>query len=113
MNSCLLEYATVFPIKNKFFQLTSFFYFLFWFSSAILFSKMKSLFPNLYTSPQLVTSLLQLLLPWEVCTNLQIERFPLMKFWYTIWVYGGSDIQSNNIEKHLSNKYLFFLKLLE
>ena len=113
MNSCLLEYATVFPIKNKFFHLTSFFYFLFWFSSAILFSKMKSLFLNLYTSPQLVTSLLQLLLPWEVCTNLQIERFPLMKFWYTIWVYGGSDIQSNNIEKHLSNKYLFFLKLLE
>ena len=26
------------------------------------------------------------LLPWKVCTNLQIKRFPLMKFWYTIWM---------------------------
>ena len=26
---------------------------------------------------------------------------------------GGCDFQSNNIEKHPSQKYLFFLKLLE
>ena len=49
MDSCLLEYATVFPIKN--YVLIGYFSFLFWFSSAILLSKMKSLFLNLYTSP--------------------------------------------------------------
>ena len=57
--------ATVFPIKSKFSQniwLTDCFDFLFWFSSAILLSKMKSLFLNLYTSPQWLTSLLQLLI---------------------------------------------------
>ena len=36
-----------------------------------------------------------------------------MKFWYTIWVYGGSDIEINNIEKQPFHKYLLFLKLLE
>ena len=46
-NSCLLEYATVFPIKNKFLHLIGYFEFLFWFSFAILLSKMKSLFLNL------------------------------------------------------------------
>ena len=54
MNSSLLEYATVFPIKNKFQPVILTFY-----NSAILFSKMKSLFLNLYTSLQLVTSLPQ------------------------------------------------------
>ena len=68
------------PIKNKFSHLAGYFDFLFWFSSAILLSKMKSLFLSLYTSPQRVTSLLQQLLPRKVCTNLQGKRFPLMKF---------------------------------
>ena len=36
-----------------------------------------------------------------------------MKFRYTIWLYRGADFQSNNIEKHPSHKYLFFLTLLE
>ena len=36
-----------------------------------------------------------------------------MKFWYTIWMDGGSDFQMNNIEKHPSYKYLVFLKLLK
>ena len=36
-----------------------------------------------------------------------------MKFWYLIWMYGGSDIKDKNIEKQPSHKYLFFLKLLE
>ena len=57
MNSCLLEYATVFPVKNKFY---GYFGFLFQFSSAILLSKMKSLFVNLYTSTQWVKWQLQL-----------------------------------------------------
>ena len=52
-------------------------------------------------------------LPWEMGTNLQVQRFPLIKFWYTIWMYGGSDFQSKNIQKRLFHKYLFFLKLLE
>ena len=41
------------------------------------------------------------------------KRFPLMKSWCAIYMYGGSHFQSNNIEKHPSYKYLFFLKLLE
>ena len=51
VNSCLLEYATVFPLKNKFLHLTSHFEF-FLFSSSILLSKMELLFLNLYTSPR-------------------------------------------------------------
>ena len=61
-NSCLLEHATVFPIKNKFPHWTGYFEFLFWISSAILLSKMKSLFLNFSASPQWVTWLLQLLI---------------------------------------------------
>ena len=103
------EYATVFSIKNKFSRLTCYFDILIWFSSVILLSKMKSFFLNLYTSPQWVNSILQLLLRLEVCTNLQIKRFPLMKFRYTIWIYGVSDTKRNNIEKDPSRKYLLFL----
>ena len=62
LNSCLLECPTVFPIKNKFSHLTGYFDFLFWFSSVILLSKMKSLFLILYTCPKWVTSLLQLVI---------------------------------------------------
>ena len=41
MNDCLLEYAIMFPIKNKFSHLTGYFDFLFWLSSTILLYKMK------------------------------------------------------------------------
>ena len=111
MNSCLLEYATVFPIKNKFqpviltfyFDLVPPFYFLKWnrFFSTFIPVLCESRHYFNYLSPR------------EVCTNLQIKRFLLMKFWYKIWIYGGTDFQSNNIEKHPSHKYLFFLKLFE
>ena len=47
-------------VSNQKWILTGYFGFLFWFSSAILLSKMKSLFLNLYTSSQWVTALLQL-----------------------------------------------------
>ena len=57
MNSCLLEYATVFPIKNKFQPVI-----LTFFSSAIFFSKKNLLFLNLYASTQWVTSQPQLLI---------------------------------------------------
>ena len=40
------------------------------------------------------------LLSREVCTNLQIKRFSLVKLWYAIWMYVGSEFQSNNIKKH-------------
>ena len=116
MNSCSLECATMFPIRNKFSHniwLTSYFDFLFWFSSAILLSEMNSLFLNLYASPQLPRHYLDSRLPREACTNLQIQRFSLIKFWCIIWMCGFSDFQSNNIEKPFSHKYLFFLKLLE
>ena len=55
---------------------------------------------------------LSYLLPKEVCTNLEIKRFPLMKFWYTICMNGGTDFQSNNIEKHPTHNCLFSLTLL-
>ena len=45
------------------------------------------------------------LLSPEVCTYLQIKRFPLMKLPYTIWKYGGSAFQTNNIKKHPCHIY--------
>ena len=71
VNSCLLEYANVFPIKNKFSHLTSHFEF-FWFSFSTLLSKMELLFLNLYTSPR-----------WG---TLKFKWFPSVKFWYTMWM---------------------------
>ena len=106
MNSCLLEYATVFPIKSKFwpviltfyFDLVPPFYFLKWnrfFSTFI---------PVLSESRHYFNYLLSR----EVCTNLQIKRFPLMKLSYTIWMCGGSIFQNNNIKKHSSHIYSFW-----
>ena len=94
MNSCLLEYATVFPIKNKFqpviltfyFDLVPPFYFLKWnrfFSTFI---------PVLCESRHYFNYLLSR----EVCT----------KRWYTIWMYGSSEFQSNNIK---STRLIFIL----
>ena len=79
MNKRWTEYATVFPIKNKFelFILAPF-YFLKWnrfFSTFIPFLRESLNYFNY-------------LLSWEVCTNLQIKGFLLMKLWYTIWMYG-------------------------
>ena len=111
MNSCLFEYATVFPIKNKFqpviltfyFELVPPFHFIKWnrfFSTFI---------PVLCES----RNYFNYLLSREVCTDLQIKRFLLMKLWYKIWIYGGTDFQRNNIEKHPSHKHLLFLKLFK
>ena len=52
-----IQYATVFPIKNKFWTVILTVFFLF--SSAILISIMKSLFLNLYTNSLWVTSIFQ------------------------------------------------------
>ena len=102
-------------VSNQKLVLTSYFNFdiLFWISSAILHSKKSPLFLNLYTSPQWARHYLTYLMPRKVCTSSQIKRFPLVKFWYTILMYRGTDFRSNNIEKHPSHKYLFFLTLLE
>ena len=48
------------------------------------------------------------LLSREVCSHLQIKRLPLMRLWYTIWVYGGSNFQNNNIKKHLPHIHSFW-----
>ena len=48
------------------------------------------------------------LLSREVFTNLQIKRFPLMKLWYTIWIYGSTEFQNNNIKKHPPHTYSFW-----
>ena len=100
MNSCLLEYATVFPIKNKFWLVILAFYF----DLAPSFYSLKwnrflsTFIPVLNESPQYFNYLLSR----EVCTNLQIKRFALIKFWYTIWIYRGSKFQNYNIKKHPS-----------
>ena len=101
-----IQYATVFPIKNKFwpviltfyFDLVPPFYFLKWnrFFSTII--------PVLSESRHYSNYLLSR----EVCTNLHIKRFPLMKLWYTIWMYGGSEFQNNNIKKHPPHIYSFW-----
>ena len=70
--------------------LIGYFGFLFWFSSAILLSKMKSLFLNFYTSSWWVTALLQLPIHHGKCALIsKLKRFSLVKLWYTIWTYGG------------------------
>ena len=48
------------------------------------------------------------LLSREVCTNLQIKMFPLIKLWYTIRTYGVSEFQNNNIKKHPPHIYSFW-----
>ena len=66
MNSCFFEYATVFPIKNKFWPVFLAFYFLKWnrfFSTFI---------PVLSKSHHY----LKYLLSREVCINLQIKKIP-------------------------------------
>ena len=89
--------------------LIGYFGFLFWFSSVVLFSKMKSLFLNLYTSSQWATSLLQLPINHGKCALIyKLKTFSLVKLWYTIWTYGGFTFQSNNIKKHPSHKYSFW-----
>ena len=85
------------------------FWLLFWFSSAILHSKTKSLFLKLYTSPQWVTSLLQLPIYHMKCVLIyKSKRFSLVKLWYTIWAYRAFKLQSNNIKKHPSHIYSFW-----
>ena len=96
-------------VSNQKQVLIGYFGFLFWFSSTILLSKMKFLFLNLYTSPQWVTSLLQLPIYHGKCVLIyKLKRFPLIKLWYTIWTYGGFKLQSNNIKKHPSHIYSFW-----
>ena len=51
---------------------------------------------------------LNYILSREVHTNSQIKRFSLMKLWYTIWMYGGSEFQDNNIKKHTTHTYSFW-----
>ena len=111
MNSCLLEYPTVFPIEKKFKPVILTFYFDL--VSPLYFLKWNPFFPTFIPVLSDSRHYFNYLLPRKVCANIQIKRFPLIKIWYTIWIHRGTDFQSNNIEKHLSNKYLFFLKLLE
>ena len=104
--SITIQYATVFPIKNKFwlviltfyFDLVPPFYFLKW-------NRVFTTFiPVLHESRQYFNYLLSR----EVCTNLQIKRFPLMKLLYRIWMYGGSEFHYNNIKKHPPHIYSFW-----
>ena len=89
--------------------LIGYFRFLFWLSSAILLSKMKSLFLNLYNSSQWVTGLLQLpMYRGKYALIYKLKRFLLVKPWYTIWTYGGFKLQSNNIKKQPSHMYSFW-----
>ena len=95
--SIIIQYGNVFLVKNKFwlviltfyFDLVPPFYFLKWNQFFSTFT------PVLYESRQYFNYLSSR----GMCTNLQIKRFPLIKYWYTVWMYGGSDFQINNIEK--------------
>ena len=46
------------------------------------------------------------LLSW--CTNLQTKRTPLMKLSRTIWMYGGSEFQNNNIKEDPTHVYYYW-----
>ena len=69
----------------------SYFGFLFWFTSAILLSKMKSLFYQPLHQFSMGHCATSTGYPSrEVCTNLQ---FSLVKLWNIIWTYGGFNLQ--------------------
>ena len=72
MSSCLLEYATVFPIKNKFYLVTLGFYFDLvppvYFENEIAFS--QPLYQFLMSHGTTLTTYPS----QEVCTNLQIKK---------------------------------------
>ena len=96
-------------VSNQKLVLTGYFGFLFWFSSTILLSKIKSLFLNLYTSPPWVTPLIQLSIYDGKCVLLhKLKRFPLVKLWYTIWTYENFKLHSNNIKKQPPHIYSFW-----
>ena len=77
-NSFLLEYATVFPMKNKFQLVILTFYFDLVLS--FYFLKLNRFSPTFIPVLNESRHYFNYLLPREVCTNLQIKRFPLMKF---------------------------------
>ena len=108
INSCLLEYAIVFPIKNKFW----FFFFFFAFYSDLVppfyFVKWNRFFSTIIPVLSESRHYSNYLLSREVCTNLHIKTFPLVKLWYTIWMYGGSEFQ-----KTISKSTHLILILLE
>ena len=83
-NSCLLEYATVFPIKNRFLPVT-----------------LSNFIPVLSKSRHCFNYLLS----QEVHTNLQIKKISASET--LIQEYRSSELQSNNIKKHPSQIYSF------
>ena len=101
--SVTIQYATLFPIKNKFWPVILTFYFDL--VPPFYFLKWNRFFLNFISVTRESRNYFSYLLSREVCTNLQIKRFPLMKLSYTIWMYGGSEFQNSNIKKHPSHIY--------
>ena len=91
MNSCLLEYATVFPTENKFKPVILTFYFDL--DSPLYFLKWNRFFPTFILVLSDSRHYFNYLLPRKVYANIQIKRFPLIKIWYTIWMYGDTNFQ--------------------
>ena len=83
--------------------LTSYFDFLFWSSSAILLPKWNRFSQSLYQSSVSHVTTLTTYYHGKCVLIYKLKRFPLVKLWYTIWTYGGSKFQSNNIKKHSSH----------
>ena len=86
MNSSLLEYAIGFESKISFNWL---FGFLFSFRYAILLSQMKSFSQPLCQSLVSPRHYFTYLLSWEVCTNLQIKRFPSFGSFHLFYLLKG------------------------
>ena len=96
MNSCLLGYVTVFPaILAFYFDLVPPFHFLKWnrFFSTVL--------PVLNKSRHYFNH-------GKCVLIYKLKRFLLVKLWYTIRMYGRSELQNNNIKKHPSHIYCFW-----
>ena len=104
--SIAIQYATVFLIKNKFWPVILTFYFDL--IPPFYFLKWNRFFSTFIPVLRESRNYFNYLLSREVCTNLQIKRFALMKLWYAIWMYGDSKFQNNNIKKHLPHIYSFW-----
>ena len=96
--SITIQYATVFPIKNKFWPVILTFYFDL--VPPFYFLKWNCFFSTIIPVLSETRHYFNYLLSREMCANFQIKRFPLMKLSYTIWMYGSSEFQNNNIKMH-------------
>ena len=104
--SITIQYASVFPINNKFWQVVLTFYFDL--VPPFYFLKWNRFFSDFIPVLSKSSHYFNYLLHGKCALIYKLKRFLLVKLWYTIRMYGGSELQNNNIKKHPSHIYCFW-----